>query len=325
MLGQSFQVFSSVVASVFLEASPFLLLGAMVSSVFEICVSEERIESLLPKGRFWGFLFGLGAGMLMPTCECGVVSIVRRMLRKGVPSHIAMTYMISTPVINPLVIAATYIAYRGNLWMVLGRLGIVAFCAVTMGVILSGIEPAMLLREGRNSAGIFNNGQLESHSVTVLNSAIACCDTPHGFGCNCNCAVRHESKFIAVILHTASEFLDMGKYLALGAFAVGLSNIFVPQGIFLLFQSNLLFAIGGMMLLAVILSICSEADAFVAASFSFAPKIAQLSFLTLGPMVDLKLILMYGAIFRKRVALTIIFVPVFLIYLLSATIGAMIK
>jgi uncharacterized membrane protein YraQ (UPF0718 family) len=326
-MNQSLQIFSSTVISVFLEASPFLMLGALLSAIFEVYMPQERIDKYLPKGRLLGLLFGLSAGMLMPTCECGVVSIVRRMLKKGVPSHIAITYMISTPVINPLVIAATYIAYRGDMWMVMGRICVVAVCAVTMGLVFSRYDPALLLREGRNYAGLFEGGYTGTGSVEVLMPANACCETPHGLGCGCHggCEIQNESKLIAIILNTASEFLDMGKYLALGAFAVGLSHVFVPQELFLLFQNNLFLAIGGMMLLAVVLSICSEADAFVAASFSFVPKVAQLSFLTLGPMVDLKLILMYGAIFQKQVALTLITVPVILIYLLSSLIGVLVR
>ncbi|MHC1730080.1 MAG: permease [Syntrophobacteraceae bacterium] len=326
-MDQSLQIFSSVAISVFLEASPFLMLGALISAVFEVYMARDRIEKYLPKSRFLGILFGLSAGMLMPTCECGIVSIVRRLLKKGVPSHIAMTYMIATPVINPLVIASTYIAYRGDMWMILGRICMVAICAVTIGLAFSRVDPALLLREAKGYAGLFEGGYAGTGSVEVSMPAHACFATTHGQGCGCHagCEIRNESKFIAIVLHTASEFLEMGKYLALGAFAVGLSHVFVPQELFLLLQNNLFFAIGGMMFLAVLLSICSEADAFVAASFSFAPKVAQLSFLSLGPMVDLKLIVMYGAIFQKRVAFTLIIVPVLLIYLLSSLIGAVVR
>jgi uncharacterized protein len=322
-MDQKLQIFSSVVISVFLEASPFLMLGALLSAIFEVYMPQDRIERYLPKNLFLGLLVGLSAGMLMPTCECGVVAIVRRMLKKGVPSHIAMTYMFSTPVINPLVIAATYIAYRGDLWMVLGRVCVVAVCAVTVGLLFLRSDPALLLRETKTHGGLFEGGCSGTGPGGVSMPVHACSTTPRGLGCGCHdgCEVRDESKLIAIVLHTASEFLDMGKYLALGAFAVGLSHIFVPPEVFFLFQNNLFFAIGGMMVLAILLSICSEADAFVAASFSFAPKVAQLTFLTLGPMVDLKLILMYGSIFQRRVALTLVIVPVILIYLFSSLIG----
>ena len=60
-----------------------------------------------------------------------------------------------------------------------------------------------------------------------------------------------------------------------------------------------------MMGLAVLLCLCSEADAFVAASFTTLHPSAKLGFLVLGPMFDLKLLLMYTRVFRKRLILTI--------------------
>jgi uncharacterized protein len=61
------------------------------------------------------------------------------------------------------------------------------------------------------------------------------------------------------------------------------------------------------MSLAVLLSLCSEADAFVAVSFSSFGAGAQLAFLALGPVFDLKLAALYAASFSRR------FVPVLLL------------
>ena len=143
---QDVQLFTSTVTAVFLEAAPFLLLGALISSIFEIYLPQDRLEKLMPRGRALGLLFGLSAGIFIPTCECGVVPIVRRLLKKGVPPQVAMTYMLSAPVINPLTILATYITFRGNMWMVLGRMGLVATCASCIGLALAKINPALLLR-----------------------------------------------------------------------------------------------------------------------------------------------------------------------------------
>jgi uncharacterized membrane protein YraQ (UPF0718 family) len=113
----------------------------------------------------------------------------------------------------------------------------------------------------------------------------------------------------------------MGKYLILGCFAAGLIKTFLPDTILAVFESNLFLAIVGMMLLAVILSVCSEADSFVAASFWSFPKAAQLSFITIGPMVDLKLVMMYGGVFRRRAVLIIVIVPTLITYLASILLG----
>jgi len=81
-----------------------------------------------------------------------VVSIVRRLLRKGVPAQVAITCMLAAPVINPLVLASTYLAFRGDIWMVLARVALVAVCASAIG--LSSVDPVLLLREGKIYKGL---------------------------------------------------------------------------------------------------------------------------------------------------------------------------
>jgi hypothetical protein len=259
--------------------------------------------------------------MLIPTCECGVVSIVRRFLRKGIPPHVAITYMLSAPVINPLVLTSTYIAFRGDMRMVLARVCVVAICASCMGLVLSNIKPILLLREGKTLSA-FVDRDPGLHGPAHPNHAFL----DMAYGCACGCGEIHRSfGAVEVLTHTASEFLEMGKYLILGALAVGFFKVLVSQNILLPFQHNVFLAVGAMMALAVLLSICSEADAFLAASFSTFPKVAQLSFMTLGPMVDLKLIFMYSAVFHKRLALTLVVLPTVLIYILSLLFGVVLR
>jgi hypothetical protein len=197
--------------------------------------------------------------------------------------------------------------------MVLARVLMVAACAAAIGLSLSGVDPVLLLREGMVYRGLFDGSRSDHALVDVQAPGNACFEMAHG----CACESHEGSRLGKVLVHTASEFLDMGRYLILGALAVGLFNVFLPQDLLLLFQDSIFLAIGGMMLLAVLLSVCSEADAFVAASFSSFPKVAQLSFITVGPMVDLKLIVMYGAVFHGRVALLLAIVPIILTYSLS--------
>ena len=322
-MNQDVQLFTSTATAVFLEASPFLLLGALLSSVFEVFLPQDRIEKYLPNGLLLGLLFGLSAGILIPTCECGVVSIVRRLLKKGVPPHVALTYMLSAPVINPLTIAATYIAFRGNMWMVLGRIGIVAACASCLGLALARTDPVLLLRGSETEPVPCDHGRIGYSPADMNHLPHIHLDVAHG--CGCCCAVPQGSRLVQVFQHTASEFLDMGTYLILGALAVGFFRASLYQEWLAFFQNNVFLAIGIMMLLAFFLSICSQADAFVAASFVTFSSVAQLSFVTLGPMVDLKLVAMYGAVFRKRIALTIIVVPITLIYILSLLLEIVIR
>ncbi|MGE5257712.1 MAG: permease [Hyphomicrobiales bacterium] len=314
------QTLVSTVIAVFLEASPFLLLGSFLSALFEVLLPADKIGRYLPQRRMPGLFFGMFAGMLLPTCECGVVSIVRRFLKKDVPPHIAITYMLSAPVINPLVLAATYVAFQGNIWMVLGRAALVAACAGSLGWALSGVPQAQLIRQAGGlslrdpvpSAGARGDtGYRLNLGHGVANEA------------GCRCESRPTSRFVGIFLHTASEFMDMGKYVVLAGIIVGLLKVFLPQEALVLFRENISLAIGAMMLLAILLSVCSEADAFVAAAFSTFPAAARLAFVAIGPMVDFKLIFMYAAVFRLPVVLALTVVPTVLVYALSVLLGIM--
>jgi hypothetical protein len=109
----------------------------------------------------------------------------------------------------------------------------------------------------------------------------------------------------------------MGKYLVLGALASAAFKVFLPWQLVQALAGNASLAIALLMLLAVLLCVCSEADAFVAASFVYAPPAAQLSFMAVGAMVDLKLMGMYFSAFPKKIVWTLIIVPVICVFVLS--------
>lgn len=143
-------------------------------------------------------------------------------------------------------------------------------------------------------------------------------DHEHGPGCARGCEhVAGEGRLAAILRHTTADFLRMGLYLMAGALASGLFKVLVPGGLLALLNTNLILAVLGMMGLAVLLSICSEADAFVAASFSMLPAPAQLAFVALGPMFDLKLLAMWSGTFHRRIVIVLAVVPAFLVLLLS--------
>ena len=323
-LPDALQTFSFLVTSVFLEAAPFLMLGSLLSAILEIYVSPEAIQRWMPRGTFMGILFGLSAGMVLPTCECGVVPIARRLITKGVPSHTALTYMLAAPVINPVVLLSTYVAFRGNLWMVGARVALVAACALCIGLATTGIAPGVLLRRGGGpvpvSGGDVHPDHSHGHDPVCGHAHNHNHEHEHDIACACGCAPPgwNQRGFFAVFRHAASEFLGMGKYLILGAFAVGIFRTAVPPEIMTPFEDNPFLAVGAMMLLAIVLSVCSEADAFVANSFINFPDAAQLSFVAIGPMVDLKLILMFAAVFHPRITMVLILAPVIIVYMVSA-------
>lgn len=297
--------FASIVASIVMEAAPFLLLGSLLSSILAVFVGDGALERLGQRPVPVQIALGCLAGIILPTCECGVVPVVRRLLKKGVPAGAAIPFMLAAPVVNPVSVASTVVAFQGGWMMAALRVGLVLVPAAAMGWVLASTKGTDLLRPTLDMA----HGD------------------DHGPACGCGGEHGHApgaslpAKIIDVLRHTAHEFLDMGRYLILGACAAALFKTLLPQGLLAMVAGSLVPAIGAMMLLAVLLSVCSEADAFVAASLSMFPPAALLAFLTLGPMLDLKLIPAFLSVFKRRVALAVICVPALMIFIMCVSLG----
>ncbi len=294
---QDFLMFATMTTAVFLEAAPFLLVGAFLGVLLESYMPAERLERMTPRSAIGRIALGVCAGLVLPTCECGVVAIVRKLLKKGVPAATAIPYLLCAPVINPVVLISTWVAFQGDATMLAWRVLMVLAPAVGLGLALSKVPAQWLLKEGHLPV------------------------TADGCGCGDCCGAEPEAKGMhkafTVISRTGAEFLELGKYLALGAMAAAAFKVFTPPELMEWFAQSPVLAVAGMMGLAIVLSVCSEADAFVAASFSFMPRAAQAAFVGIGPMVDLKLIAMFTAVFNRRVTAALVIVPTVVVFLLA--------
>jgi hypothetical protein len=269
------------------------LLGAII----EVYVSEAALLRVLPNRALGQITVGLFAGMLLPTCECGIVPVARKLLLKGTPPRVAIPYMMAAPVVNPVVIGSTIFAFQGEIAPVAFRLLLVVVPAFAMGLVLGDLDSSVLLR--RTPAALQPLNPAHGHAHTH----------DHACGCGCCSQVHEANKLKSVIFHTTAEFLSMSRFLILGAIVAAGFKTYLPSGVLELFTSNGFLAIAGLMLLAVLLSICSEADAFVAASFAGFPLAAKVGFMAIGPMVDLKLIPMFYSVFHRRLATALVVVP----------------
>src|SRR5262245_43350736 len=96
-------------------------------------------------------------------------------------------------------------------------------------------------------------------------------------------------------------------FLTLGACLAALAKSYLtPDMVQSLSESYPALTILGMMMMAVVMCLCSEADAFVAASFTTLHPSAKIAFLVLGPMFDFKLLFMFTRVFRRKLIVTII-------------------
>ncbi len=281
--------------SIVLEALPFVALGALIGGLIEAFVPRERLTAWIPRGRLWPVLLAASLGIVAPVCECAVIPVTRRLVGKGLPFSVAVAYLLAGPIVNPIVAASTAVAYAGDWLMVVARLGCGYGIAVVVALVIDRVFPG--------------HAALRPAARAALEATDCACHgehADHGHMHRTTDPAWSRGSRIAVGLFRASQFaaddfLNVGQFLVLGAFAAALSQTFVPRASFLALAETPLAAILVMMALAVALNLCSEADAFVAASFRYSlPLSAQLAFMVLGPMLDLKLLAMYLSFVRKR-------------------------
>lgn len=267
----SFLQLNSIFISILIEAIPFILIGVILSGIIQMFVSEEMIARIMPKNRFLAVLFGALAGVLFPACECGIIPITRRLLLKGVPLHAGVAFMLTAPIINPIVLFSTFIAF-GNRWsVVFYRGGLALAVSVIIGIILSyQFKDNQLLKPDEP-------GHHHHHHHTLL------------------------QKLGGTLCHAIDEFFSVGKYLIIGAFIAAAMQTYVKTSTLLAIGQNDVSSSLVMMGLAFVLSLCSEVDAFIASSFSSTFSLGSLiAFLVFGAMVDIKNLLMMLAAFKKR-------------------------
>lgn len=294
--------------SIIWEAFPFVVLGAIVAGILEEVVPQQAISKLIPKNRLLAVVAGALLGLIFPMCECGIVPVMRRLLRKGLPLGTCVAYMLAGPIINLVVISSTFVAFAGHglgYEVVALRVGL----GFVVAVVTASIVQAQYRKYG-NSLLTPLAAPAETNTTTPLNVI----DQPKVHPSE-NRAGEKKPLFqrISNISETAlHDFIDIMLFLTIGAALAATAKLMLSQDDIASLSENFPgVIIGGMMLLAIIMCLCSEADAFVAASFTTLDTSAKLAFLVLGPMFDLKLLLMFTRVFRKRVIITI-FIAVFL-------------
>ncbi|HEY8902920.1 MAG TPA: permease [Chthoniobacterales bacterium] len=276
--------FSYAFLAILFEGLPFLLIGTIISGLIDQFLPAQLMTRLLPRNPYVGAVVSGLLGICFPMCECGVVPVIRRLMAKGLPTSNAITYMLAAPIVNPIVALSTYAAFRGQspLQIVGFRLGIGLVVAVIVGIVVHHLPLRWVLRQ------------------EVLVSLAQ----PQGLSSGAGGTVgRRLWNALGICV---GDLLNMMVYFVLGAAAAALFNTAVNQEVILPLAMNDWLATGSMMGLAAVLSVCSTTDAFIAATFAMFPTIAKLAFLVFGPMVDMKLIFIYSAAFRKRFVLALV-------------------
>lgn len=301
------RAFTLILWSILLEALPFVLLGTLISSLIQLYVSEETILKILPKRKSLQLVFAALLGLLFPVCECAIIPITRGLVKKGLPIGPAMTFMAAVPIINPIVIFSTYSAFPAVPEMALWRALLGFAAALLIGFLLNRKDGKALIKEDEKAPACgcgHSHGEGE-HACSGLDHA------PQG--------KKSFSQVVTGILaHTGEELKSVGAYLIFGAGIAASMQMFVPRTMLMQVGQGRVSGVLVMMLLAFVLSLCSEADAFVASTFMTAFSGASvLAFLLTGPMIDIKNTMMLFGSFKKRFAAKTIAVILFVCFVLS--------
>ncbi|NRD78317.1 permease [Bacillus sp. BRMEA1] len=284
-LPQSFLQMNTIFISILIEALPFVTLGVLISGIIQIFLTEEMIAKIMPKNKILAVVFASLIGIFFPSCECGIVPIVSRLVAKGVPISAGVAFMLTAPIINPVVLFATYIAFGSDWRMPLYR----GLGAIVVSIIVGSF---IAYRFKGNPFNEHYHHHHHSHGKTPI-----------------------LKKIWQTLEHAVEEFFSMGKYLVVGSLIAAAVQTYVKTATLVSIGHGKAGSSLVMMALSFILSLCSEADAFIASSFrtTFSTG-ALLAFLISGPMVDIKNLMMMLSTFKKRLVLMIvsgIFIVVF--------------
>jgi uncharacterized membrane protein YraQ (UPF0718 family) len=299
--------FYSLLAIVF-QALPFIIVGALVSGILEELLPQGLIPRLLPKNHVLAIALSSLLGMIFPMCECGIVPVMRRLLGKGLPLGCAIAYMLAAPVINPVVIASTWAAYSGN------REGLL----VTNGMLVVGLRIFMAFLTAVLTGLVVYRLQRKEGIETLLvvppkpsnaDEEVAVNNSKHG-----SSLFQRLSRISATAV---SDIVDITCYLILGAIlSAAVQAVAANNRSLELIPNQPYLAIPAMMFLAILLCLCSEADAFVSANMPTTLS-ATMAFLVLGPMLDMKLYVMFTRVFRTRLILTLLVTLLVTVFSLS--------
>ncbi len=279
------QNWMTVFVAVLVQALPFLVLGVALSSAIAVFVPPSFFTCALPSRPALAVPVAGAAGVVLPGCECASVPVAGALMGRGITPAAALAFLLSAPAINPVVLTATAVAFPTDPAMVLARLTASLLAACVMGW--------LWLRLGRPD--------------WLRPPARAVADGP-GRAAAFWGALRHD------VVHA-------GGFLVVGAFAAATLKSVVPPGWLQAAADNPVVAVLAMAVLAVLLSICSEADAFVASSLTQFSLTARLAFLVVGPMIDLKLFAMQAGTFGRAFALRFAPATFVVAVVVSVTVG----
>lgn len=203
-------------------------------------------------------------------------------MHKGMPVSAAMTFVLTAPVTNPLTLVATYAAFGGRANMVMIRVVAALAISILIGWIL------LFFRMEQSKSVVLsehmNDPELSLHAIGK------------------------------VLSHTLREIFEVGVFVVVSAAVAAGIQTWLPTSVLESVGRHPILSVVALMGLSVVLSLCAQADAFIARSLQgVTTGGAVVSFLLIGQMVDVRNLLLLPRAFDRRIVflvfiLTIVFV-----------------
>lgn len=321
-LNNGFTIFLSLLV----EAMPFLLFGVLFSSVLLIFIDERQLVARMPKNPVLGALAGSLIGFMFPVCECGNVPVARRLLMQGVPTPVAIGFLLAAPTINPIVIWATWLAFRDQPEIVVLRVVFSLLIAVIIGLVFSFqkdinpvVQPAIArylkFNPPPHSETKLPGGDAKPSRVTTTFKS-----GTYILGGKAGLTIRLDPNLLQstnpdqvssgksvmdklglVLDNIIQELRELGGVMVLGSAIAASVQVFAPRELILSLGAGHVSSIVVMLILAAVVSICSTVDSFFALSFASAFSSGSLlAFLVFGPMVDIKSVGLMLTVFNPK-------------------------
>lgn len=274
---------STIFVAIVVQSIPFLVGGVLLAAIISTLLSERALRRLVPANPALGVPVAGLAGVALPGCECASVPVASSLMRRGVAPSVALTFLLAAPAVNPVVLVSTAVAFPGRPEVVLARFLASLVTAVAVGWL-------WLRFAGR--VPLLHRQRTHDHSDGTAQAFVD--------------SVRHD-------------FIHAAGFLVLGAMIAAAINTFVPREIIESVAGNAVLAVVTLAAFAFVVALCSEADAFVAASLSAFSDTAKLVFMVVGPAMDVKLASMESGQFGGAFALR--FVPLVLVVAVLSACG----
>jgi len=320
MSPDSQQDFALAFLSILFEGAPFILLGTLISGFIDVYLPAGTMDRFLPKNRFRAVMMAGLLGTVFPVCECAVVPVIRRLVKKGLPVSCALTYMLAAPIVNPITALSTWKAFQGQgpALMTSSRMLLGFLIAVAVGFIILKLPITAVLKAKlvdsieKEDADKAEAQALEAHNHTACghkhdhaHDREGCCGHDHDHHHQEHGhqhAPDHGQKLVSAFRCAMKDFVEVGVYFSIGVAITALFNTGIAPGAEWLdtLATNPTIAPAALMTLAFVLSLCSTSDAFIAATLDKFSWGAKLAFLTFGPMMDVKLLFLYQTVLNKR-------------------------